>query len=346
MGVNITFGIIVLNGEPFNRFCIHALYPYAHEIIIAEGACEGARNIATPDGHSLDGTLEVLKEIKHNEDPENKITIITAENEGYPDGFWPGEKLEQCQAYSRRAKGNYIWHVDIDEFYKDDDIQKIIRLLNEDGAVSCISFNQIGFWGGFNYKVESWYFNRSLSEIYRIFKWRKGYQFISHRPPVIVDENNVDVRSSRWLNAKDMKNMGIFMYHYSFVFPKQVFTKADYYSNSSWLSLKATDWAVMNFMKITKPFRVFIIPDYPSWLEKFKGTHPLAIQQLISSLNEKTIIIEERETKDIEKLINKRGYRFISLLLAYSEPFDRLMHGGFKRTKAVIKRLRHAFEFI
>ncbi len=87
MDVRITFGIIVLNGEPFTQYCIKALYPHAYGIIIAEGACEGAQNIATPDAHSRDGTLEILKELKRKEDPENKITIVTAEDEGHPDGF-------------------------------------------------------------------------------------------------------------------------------------------------------------------------------------------------------------------------------------------------------------------
>ena len=98
MSVNITFGIIVLKGEPFTRYCIQALYNHAYELIIVEGSYGGARRIATPDGHSRDGTLEIIKEIKKHEDPEEKITIITAEDEGYSDGFWPGEKHEQSQA--------------------------------------------------------------------------------------------------------------------------------------------------------------------------------------------------------------------------------------------------------
>ena len=58
---------------------------------------------------------------------KNKITIITAEDEGYPDGFWPGEKLEQSQAYAKRATGNYLWQVDIDEFYKGTISLKLIQ---------------------------------------------------------------------------------------------------------------------------------------------------------------------------------------------------------------------------
>ena len=78
----ITFGIIVLNGEPFTRFCIRSLYPHAHEILVAEGAAESARSLADAAGRSTDGTLEVLQDLKKNHDPDNKISIITK------DGFW------------------------------------------------------------------------------------------------------------------------------------------------------------------------------------------------------------------------------------------------------------------
>jgi hypothetical protein len=59
--LRITFGIIVLNGEPFTKYCRRALYPFAHEIIVVEGAVPAA----TPDGHSLDGTLEALDRFKY-----------------------------------------------------------------------------------------------------------------------------------------------------------------------------------------------------------------------------------------------------------------------------------------
>ncbi len=56
----IAFDIIVLNGEPFTRYCLRALYPFAHEILVVEGAAPAAAEAATPDGHSTDGTLETL----------------------------------------------------------------------------------------------------------------------------------------------------------------------------------------------------------------------------------------------------------------------------------------------
>ena len=66
----ITFGMIVLNGEPFLRYNLRALYPFAHQIIVVEGAAPGAAAIATPDGHSRDGTLHTLRLFREKEDPE------------------------------------------------------------------------------------------------------------------------------------------------------------------------------------------------------------------------------------------------------------------------------------
>ena len=103
----ITFGVIVLNGEPFVRYTLRSLYPFAHEIIVVEGAAPAAKNIATADGHSRDGTLGELRRFKAEEDPDGKVTVVTAEDEGRPDGWWHGEKHEQSRAYASRATGNW-----------------------------------------------------------------------------------------------------------------------------------------------------------------------------------------------------------------------------------------------
>ena len=112
----ISFGIIVLNGEPFTRYNLRNIYKFAYEIVIAEGASLKAAHMSTSDGHSIDKTLEIIREFQDNEDPENKIKIVTAEDEGYPNGFWPGEKDQQSQAYAKRCTGDFLWQLDIDEF--------------------------------------------------------------------------------------------------------------------------------------------------------------------------------------------------------------------------------------
>lgn len=153
----ITFGIIVLNGEPFTRYNLRALYDFAHEIIVVEGASTKAKKSATSDGHSIDGTLEVLHKYKNEEDPEGKITIMTAEDEGHPNGFWPGDKDEQSQAYAKRATGDWLWQVDIDEFYHPQDMLRVCRFLSDNTNITCLSFNAFHFWGAFDYLVKGAY---------------------------------------------------------------------------------------------------------------------------------------------------------------------------------------------
>ena len=125
----VTFGIIVLNGEPFTKYCLRSLYRFAHEIIVVEGASQRASCISTPDGHSRDDTLESLHKFKEQEDPENKLRIVTR------DGFW-SEKDEQSQAYAEMAGGDYLWQVDIDEFYMPEDMDYILRMLKSIPEIS------------------------------------------------------------------------------------------------------------------------------------------------------------------------------------------------------------------
>jgi len=141
----VTFGLIVLNGEPFTRYCLRSLYPFAHEIIVVEGAAPAAACVATENGHSRDGTLDTLKKFKEEEDIDDKLAIVTAEKRGYPDGFWPGEKHEQSQVYASLATGDYIWQVDIDEFYKKEDMAQVFDILRRDTSISAVTFKQIAF---------------------------------------------------------------------------------------------------------------------------------------------------------------------------------------------------------
>jgi glycosyltransferase involved in cell wall biosynthesis len=154
----ITFGIIVLNGEPFVRCNLRSLYSFAHEIIVVEGGSPNAAADTTEDGHSVDGSLETLLRFKAEEDPEDKIQIITRES------FWT-EKDEQSKAYAERATGDYIWQVDIDEFYHPEDIEKILKMLAINPSISGVSFYWRNFWGGFDYLVDGWRYRSNVKNI-------------------------------------------------------------------------------------------------------------------------------------------------------------------------------------
>lgn len=309
----ISFGIIVLNGEPFTRYNLRALYPFAHEIIVVEGANESAKAIASPIGHSTDGTLDVLQRIKAEEDHENKIMIVTAEDEGYEDGFWSGEKLEQSQAYAKRATGDWLWQVDIDEFYKPKDIAWISRNLLTRTDVWNISFRQIQFWGGLDWIVDGWFTRYEFVEINRIFRWNQNYVYSSHRPPTILNEHGVDIRKFGWVRSKELLKLGVYLYHYSFLFPCQVKNKSEIYSSVTWGDFRyMNEWRKNSYDALKKPYHVHNVYRSPSWLEPYKGNHPPVILNMWEDVinNRLDASLNLRNTNDIEILLRSRSYRF------------------------------------
>ena len=338
--VRISFGIIVLNGEPYTRYCIRNLYEHAFEIIVSEGACVGASSICTLNGHSKDGTLEVLKHLKEKEDPENKITIVTAEDEGHSNGFWPGEKHEQSQAYAKRANGNYLWQIDIDEFYKKKDIQNVKTMLMKNPGIMAVSFKQIQFWGSLNYAVDSWYLRRGMEEFHRLFRWESGFNYKTHRPPTITDNNGIDIRNYNWIRGRDLCKKGIFLYHYSFVFPKQVKEKALYYRDAEWSKRKEADWWANDvYLKLVNPYRVFSISTTPSWLYRFKGSHPEILLKMMDDIRDGKISAEVRETTDIDRLVNSVWYNAGISALKILDYIDRIYLKTKKQFKKLIKKI-------
>ena len=339
----VTFGVIVLNGEPFTRHTLRSLYRYAHEIIVVEGAALGAANIATADGHSRDGTLDALRDFKANEDPDRKITLVTAEDDGHPNGFWPGEKDEQSRAYARRATGDWLWQVDIDEFYRADEMERILARLALEPRVDAMTFRQITFWGGLDYLADGWYLRRGAADYHRLFRWGPGFEYTSHRPPTVVDDHGRNLRDGCWFDADMTESMSVRLYHYSLLLPKQVIEKCDYYANADWARRTgAIEWANDAYLTLHRPFRVHNVFAYPSWLDRFRGEHPAEVLRMVEELRRPGSEIALRETADIERLLRSPWYRLGREVVRGLDPWDlrvrRLTqrHGPLRRSVARI----------
>lgn len=337
----ITFGIIVLNGEPFTKHVLRALYPFAHQIIVAEGAAPGARNIATADGHSRDGTLEEIRRFRREEDPECKVTLVTAEDEGHPDGFWPGEKDEQSKAYASRATGDYLWQVDIDEFYRPDDMARIVKMLRDDPSITAVTFKQVTFWGGLEYSVDSWYLRRGLMWVHRIFSWGPGYSYSDHRPPTVLDAEGRDLRTLNWVRGEDLEKAGIRLYHYSLLLPKQVIEKCDYYGNAAWATRPgAIAWAQDAFLRLGRPYRVHNVYQYPSWLERYRGPHPEQVTDMVAELRASNGPIQLRRTDDIERLLSTPWYPIGRAILRGGDSVDLVGRRAWNGIRRVLRGIR------
>jgi glycosyltransferase involved in cell wall biosynthesis len=314
-GPAISFGIIVLNGEPFLRYNLRALYPFAHQIIVVEGASPNATHAATADGHSTDQTLDILRRFKAEEDPQGKLLIVTAEDEGHPNGFWPGEKDQQSQAYARRATGDWLWQIDVDEFYQPEDMAWVMQHLLTRPDVTAVSFKQIPFWGSLDWQADGWYLRYGNGrEFHRLFRWGPGHAYATHRPPTVLDQRGVDLRRIGWVQAETLVRRSIYLYHYSLLFPRQVLQKSRYYSS---LFGHNPFWARQSYDTLQRPYRVHNVDQYPSWLERYTGTHPPQALAMWEDLRAGMFgaAFPLRQTTDIERIDATFSYRLGRMLL-------------------------------
>ncbi|MGA2060512.1 MAG: glycosyltransferase family 2 protein [Thermoguttaceae bacterium] len=348
--VYISFGMIVLNGEPFVRYNLRSLYPWAHQIIVVEGACQTSKAVATPDGHSTDGTLEDLRRFQAEEDPEKKLSVVSARDEGYEDGFWP-EKVKMCQAFAKRATGNYLWQVDSDEFYREQDMPALLNLLEK--GVGRIAFPQQSFWGGIDHVNNSMYLaDFSRRGVPRVFAWGPGYSYVTHRPATVADDKGTNVRKGGDISSRAMFKRGIYMYHYCLVFPSQALTKVGYYGTNSQVKADYSGGFIptihswhSNFKQITRPYHLHNIQTCLSWIRPYRGTHPAQVINMMADIRAGRISHELRRTDDVERLMHSRSYRLSTLLLdamasvsmsAIGYPFFRVWNSAFGRFKRAV----------
>jgi len=332
----ITFGIIVLNGEPFTRYCLRSLYPFAHEIVVVEGGHVDTHAVATADGHSVDGTLEALRRFKAEEDPFDKVEIVTR------DGFWPKtdelgrHRTHQSRAYAERATGDYLWQVDIDEFYRPEDMQAVIALLREQRDVSAVSFRTRSFFGGLRYVAESWHHLDGTRDFNRLFKWGPGYRYVTHEPPTVVDDRGRDLRTLHWVRAGEMARRGVFLYHYESLFPWQVEQKVRIYEDEKpeWCG-GLIEWAQHSYFRLDRPYRVHREYRSPSWLRRFDEPHPPEASRMMSDAVMGRTSQVPRDTEDIEGLLQHWWYPLGRRCLLALYYLDRR---GLRPAKALARR--------
>ncbi len=330
----------MLNGEPFVRYCLRSIYPFAHEIIVVEGGHEDARSVCTNDGHSIDTTLKTLYRFKQDEDPENKLTIITR------DGFWPKkdelgrDRTPQSRAYAERATGDYLWQIDIDEFYRKEDMEAVISMLKTRPEITAVTFPTYTFWGDINYISDSWSLRRGAEYFNRLFKWSVKYRYLTHEPPTVIDENGIDLKQKHWIRGEKMKRKNIYMYHYSLLFPWQVEQKLKVYEHEKpEYYAGITEWAHNNYFRLGNPSRVHNLYNFPSWLERFKGRHPEQVICMMRDIKEGRVNVTLRKTDDVEQLLRSKRYKLNIILLKLRNPLEQTLTQLY-RIKNIPNRIR------
>jgi hypothetical protein len=281
--MNIAFGMIVFNGNYVLQECLEAVYPHASQIIIAEGPVKywQDRGYTTSD----DGTNDILNEFY---DPDEKISVV---HRKYL------EKDEQCNAYIQfmRDDTDYLWNLDSDEVFKDEDIVCVKNLLKQLSLTS-VGFKSLSFYGGFDRYLTGF---EEDAEFLRIHKIYPGSYWHTHRPPRIAHKQS-PLLQSKHLNHNTLATLGVRMYHYSYVFPQQVKQKVAYYTAAvgdkdvqipNYFNDVYLPWLQGKREEIEQKYEGVHEwkPSYrgPCYTTPFTGNHPTIIQQNLNKLQKK-----------------------------------------------------------
>ena len=213
--MKIAFGMIVFEGDYVLKECLECVYPFAEQILIAEGPVQFWQDEGKTT--SEDNTNEILRNFP---DPDGKIKIVHGQF---------SEKDEQCNAYMQFLNDDidYFWQIDSDELWKAEDVKKIIKVLEKEKYTS-VDVKSCSFYGGFDRYIGG--FERQKGNFHRIFKVYPGSRWLTHRPPTMGHLKGKATLPSKHLDGDTLYNEhGVQMYHYSYVFPEQVRNKIYYY---------------------------------------------------------------------------------------------------------------------
>lgn len=275
--MKIAFGMIVFEGDYVLEQVLSQVYPFASQILIAEGPVKYFQDLGRTT--STDGTNEILRRFP---DPDRKIKIVHGRY---------NEKDDQCQAYMAHLHPDidYLWNLDADECYKRDDLAKIIDYLARHEPTS-VGVRSLSFFGGFDHTLTG--FELKRDNFLRIFRVVPGVRWKTHRPPTILYPTDAKITRRHVSSDELWADLGVQMFHYSYVFPRQVYRKIKYYKAAVSKSRCIDNY----FERIYKPWvlgdlslRSMIEAEFlgvhefiPSirgecYTELFTGTHPEAI---------------------------------------------------------------------
>jgi len=222
--IKISFCIIVCNGDDFIYECLESIYPHAHSICISEGATENWMNVhGWENPRSKDATIELIKKFKQELDVDNKLQCVIKPNP-YKN------KLDQCNTYIDiiPPDTDYLWVIDSDELYLDDDVNNMKNILLENNYDYVEVFmdhffkniNTIAIGG------DGWGWNTPIG---RIWKYSSGAQWQSHRPMTLITKDGQNINKMNILHANQHN---IRCKHYSYMTDKQVKEKMMYYTKT------------------------------------------------------------------------------------------------------------------
>lgn len=189
--------------------CMLQLYDEVDKIIVIEGAVKSKVEAgqATPDGHSLDGTVDVIKHVKANRDPDNKIIFVQIDR--------PWNDLEELKGtfFQYMQEGDWMLITDADEFIMPEVIGDLRQAISmEPYATEFVPTAFYHFWRDAHHVRKP---NGDWGQQHqRFIRFQPGLQYQNH--PVARDKDNICTYFDPRYLMRRMPLPSFKIYHYSY----------------------------------------------------------------------------------------------------------------------------------
>jgi len=197
------------NEEKLIEACMLQLYNKVDKIIVIEGAVQNKVKAgqATPDGHSLDKTVEVIKRVKQEQDPDRKIIFVQIDR--------PWLDLEELKStfFQYMQDGDWMLITDADEFIHPEVIDDLRQAISaEPYATEFVPSAFYHFWR------DAWHVRKPSGDWgqqhQRFIKFQQGLHYKNH--PVARDANNQCTYFSPLYLGRRFVLPSLKFYHYSY----------------------------------------------------------------------------------------------------------------------------------
>jgi hypothetical protein len=212
------------NEEQLIEACMLQLYGEVDKIIVIEGAVQNkvAAGQATPDGHSLDRTVDIIKDVKANKDPDKKITFVQIDR--------PWADLEELKNtfFQYMQDGDWMLITDADEFLMPAVVGKLREAISlEPWATEFVPSAFHHFWRDVSHiRKPSGDWGQQHQ---RFIRFQPGLNYANH--PVARDQNGVCTYfDPRYLSRRFvLPDFTFFHYSYCKDSVEEIQAKKDFY---------------------------------------------------------------------------------------------------------------------
>jgi len=210
--------------ETLIEACILQLYDQVDKIIVIEGGTQNkvAAGQATKDGHSLDRTVAIIKDVKANKDPDKKIIFVQIDR--------PWASLEELKNtfFQYMQDGDWMLITDADEFITPETVDLLREAISVEPYATEFVPTFYHFWKDRRFVRNPAKLGFGVQH-QRFIKFQQGLHYVNH--PVARDKDGVCTYfDPKYLGRRFvLPNFDIFHYSYMNFKQKDIAEKKAFY---------------------------------------------------------------------------------------------------------------------